>query len=129
MTRAKRRPRSTARTPDGRPTCYQLGCDRAAGHGRALAFSAFCSIHQPHRPEVPGAGWKCPVCSVVWSRQRDFDDHQQIDYDRPRAVRCLAPAELDADLVRDPTGTWVTPEGLRKRSAASARLRQGGQDA
>lgn len=117
MTRAKRRPRSTTRTPDGRPTCYRPGCDRAAGHGRSLAYSAFCELHQPHRPAVPGAGWLCPAgCGQIWGTCTLFDLHQQIDNSQARSVTCLAPSELGVPLVQAPDGTWMSPEGLAKRS-------------
>lgn len=124
MTRKTRHHRETARTADGSPVCFASECAAAAGNQYAGSYSAYCSVHQVRRPEVPGAGWQCPVCLVVWGRLRDHDDHQVIRYDQPRAVTCLSPTELDVELVLDPgTQTWLTPQGLRKRAAASARLR------
>ena len=120
MTARKHHARELNRV-DGRSPCFAR-CGKAAGNPTWTA-SAYCADDQVHRPEVPGAGWQCPVCSVVWGTCSLFDQHQVINLSQPRAVRCLPPSELDVTLVRDSRGIWLTERGAASRVLSVAKLR------
>lgn len=123
MTRRTHHRRETALV-DGHSACFAQ-CGRAAGHHPPhFTYSAYCEADQVHSGrEVPGSGWMCPRCSVVWGTCGLFDLHLVIRYDEPQPVTCLTPEQLDVDLVQGAEGVWMTPEGMRNRAAFAERNR------
>ena len=78
----------------------------------------------------------CHPCGRQFSGLAPFDAHQDVDYSRRPAVKCLDPATLG--LVQDPvSGRWGTTDGSAKReqgarlaaSSAASRLSQRAQSA
>ena len=107
------------------PACY-AGCGLAAGN-TSFPMSAFCEADQPRSDrEVPGSGWMCPICSVVFGSCSLFDAHMVVvDYSTPAAtIRCLPPSEMPGEpLVQDADGTWLTARGAASRQAFTERNR------
>jgi hypothetical protein len=62
----------------------------------------------------------CAACGEQFGALAQFDAHQDVDYERDRAVICRPPAGLG--LVQDDRGVWQTPEGLARREMDRARL-------
>jgi hypothetical protein len=54
------------------------------------------------------SGFKCAPCGREFSSLTGFDRHQDVDYDRRPAVRCLDPAARG--LEQNDHGRWHLPQ-------------------
>lgn len=65
--------------------------------------------------EPRGAECQCSPCGRTFSGLGLFTRHQDVDYSRRPAVRCLDPAALG--MAQSAEGIWCTPAGLAKRES------------
>lgn len=64
--------------------------------------------------------FECGRCRNVFGTLTLFDRHQAVDYKAAQPVSCIQPERLG--MVRDPRGTWQTPEGLLARAERATRM-------
>jgi hypothetical protein len=72
-------------------------------------------------PSPAGSACHCAACHQTFSNLTLFDRHQDWRT-MPGKLSCVAARELG--LVRGPTGTWWTPEGLQASTERAGRLHQ-----
>lgn len=68
--------------------------------------------------EIHGTANGCAACGHQFGALKQFDAHQDVDYERDPVLICQLPQELG--LVQDDNGVWQTEAGLAFRAKQRA---------